>query len=337
MITYSAPAKVILSGEHAVVYGKPALATAIDLRMYVSLWEEEEHLDEYTVQNRIQKKLTNHIPLQSLTEQIPSDAVTKVTSLVQSYLKKKKIPFKTDKFSYALLSQIPLGRGLGSSAALAVSVVAALLEWYTGKSQDQAIINTIAYNVEKHFHHNPSGIDNSVSCYGGLVYYRKEFEFLKQFSSLNFKLAKELEDRLFLIDSGKPTETTAEMVQRVGKTYNQHPEKMEAYFQSLEKMTKRVVIAIAQENMAFFTDAVGHIQTLLDNIGIVSPTARTLVDSLQPFGTGKVTGAGGKKKGSGFILFYAEKPEELKSYLYTHKIPYYKLNQDVHGVQKISV
>lgn len=335
MIVYSAPAKVIISGEHAVVYGKPALATAVDMRIFVALWKHDEHAHEYSVQHTVQKKLTSHIPLQDLTQLVPKEDVERVISIVKSYLEKKSIPIhNSDPFEFALFSQIPLGRGLGSSASLSVAVVAALLDWYTGKKPQAEVVNSLAYKVEKHFHHNPSGIDNSVACYGGLVYYRKEFEFLKQFSALHFKLSSLLESHLFLIDTGKPVETTADMVQAVGKKYNATPRKMEMVFHAIEKVTKRIVISVAQENNSLFCESLKENNRYLDEIGVISSFTRSLIEKLRQYGSAKVTGAGGKKKGSGFLLFYTPNPEELTSFLYEQKISYYKFKQDLEGVRR---
>lgn len=332
MILYSAPAKVILSGEHAVVYGKPACATAVDLRMFVALWNKRD--DEMPrLEKIIQKHASSSAPLENITSAIPSHAVEEVISLVHGYLTKKHIPvIQEEPFAFQIFSQIPLGRGLGSSAALAVAVVACLLEWYSGKEFDQNIINSLAYKVEKQFHHNPSGIDNSVSCYGGLIFYRKEFEFLKHLSSLPYKISKDIEKHLFLIDTGKPDETTAEMVKYVRKRYNSMPQKMETLFQLVEKETKRLVLAIVQEDKEFFKKTLQKNQEYLAKIGIVSRSAKRLISSLASYGVGKITGAGGREKGSGFFLFYAENPDEIASVLSSQNIYVIKYVQDARGV-----
>src|SRR3989338_2438064 len=153
-ISYSAPGKIILSGEHSVVYGKPALVTAVNLRLTVTINEG-----------------------------------------------KPQIKDKKKSFNYYYKSDIPIGRGMGSSAAFCVATAAALLHFYTGREYDKQIINSLAYQGETYFHGMPSGVDVSASCFGGLIFYRKEFEFLKNISSLNFKIPKRIQDQLILIDS----------------------------------------------------------------------------------------------------------------------------------------
>ena len=163
-ISYSAPAKVILSGEHGVVYGKPALVVAINLRLRCSAMISTT-------------KLTHELTLF-------------ISKTVESYLQKKRIPFKNKYIALKFQSDIPSNRGLGSSAALSVAAAAAYLHVSTGHSMDRETINNVAYHIEKRFHANPSGVDVSASCFGGLIFYRKEFEFLKTISPLNFKLPK---------------------------------------------------------------------------------------------------------------------------------------------------
>jgi mevalonate kinase len=76
-------------------------------------------------------------------------------------------------------SEIPVGKGLGSSAATSISVSAALLCLIGKLGQepklhcDKDLINQIAYEFERIYHSNPSGVDNYVSCNGGLVIFNK--------------------------------------------------------------------------------------------------------------------------------------------------------------------
>ena len=137
-ISYSAPAKVILSGEHAVVYGKPAIVAAIDNRLI------------FTVNDG--KKVENE------------ENVEKIAEIVKKYLaknsKKTSATFKKP-YHVSIESTIPVARGLGSSAALSVAGAAAFLEFFSGKARSPEIANNLAYQVEKIFHRLPSGVDNS--------------------------------------------------------------------------------------------------------------------------------------------------------------------------------
>lgn len=304
-VSYSAPGKIILSGEHWVVYGKPAFVTAVDLRLSVTIEEG--------------KKGTKH------------QAVDHIEELVLSYLKKHQ-EIKKKLFSCTFSSDILIGRGMGSSAAFCVATVAALLHFYTGKQFDKQVVNSLAYQAEKYFHGMPSGVDVSASCFGGLIFYRKEFEFLKHISSLNFKIPRQFQDNLLLIDSGKPKESTAEMVKHVGKRYNDMPKEMEQTLVQIEKVTKRMVVSIVKEDLNMFSEAVKDNQTYLEDFGIVSDNTKKLMQRLSQFGVGKVTGAGGLHEGSGMILFLTDQKEKLISYLQEQNINFVSFKQDFEGV-----
>ena len=156
-----------------MVYAKPAFVTAVDLALTVTIDEG--------------KSTQKDVKLQ--------EAVASCDSIVKSYLSKEKISFEDRSFTYSYESDIPEGRGMGSSAAFCVATVAALLHFYGGKSFNKEVINSLAYQCEKYFHGMPSGVDVSASCFGGLIYYRREFEFLKCISALNFKIPKHFQRR----------------------------------------------------------------------------------------------------------------------------------------------
>lgn len=326
-ISYSAPAKVILSGEHVVVYGKPALVSTIDLRLKFSLFSKSSRIRFGISSN----KILNQVQHDNKTE----ETIHFIAQKVKDYLKNQKIEFEDKPFNFKIDSHIPIGRGLGSSAALAVASTAAFLNFYTKKEADKEIINNLAYQIEKYFHQNPSGVDNSTAYFGGLIFYRKEFEFLKNISRLNFKLSKKIKERLFLIDSSKPKETTAQMVNLVGKFYNQKPKIIEKILNEIEKTTKRMVVSIVKKDAEFFKKCLTDNEKLLEDLGVVSKNTKKMLLELSKFGVGKITGAGGGKDGSGFILFFVDDKEKLARFLKRKKINHYQFVPDYQGLKKL--
>jgi len=314
IITFSAPSKVILSGEHSVVYGYPALITSINKRLIFSLSEENVFSNENDLKNK--------------------EIVGLIEKIIISYLKKHKIAYCKKKYFFKIDSEIPVGYGLGSSAALSVAAAACFLKFLSGKNFPKEVINDLAYQIEIYFHQNPSGVDNTASCFGGLIYYRKEFDFLKNISFLNFKIPETFS--LYLINSGRPKEKTKEMVNVVFEKYKKNPLFFENIFINIQKTTKKMVLAIKEENANLFYEAILDNEIFLEMLGVVSLKTKKLLQKLFPFGVGKVTGAGGKDDKSGFILFFAKKEKELLSFLKEQKINFFKFSFDNKGVYEKS-
>jgi mevalonate kinase len=307
-VSFSAPGKIILSGEHSVGYGKPALVSAVHLKLTASLQDSSSSM----IDPEIEK------------------AVLLIEEIVIAFLRKddaiKKRPFKL-----SIFSDVPQGRGMGSSAAFCVAVVGALLGFYSSNKFDKQTINSLAYKAETFFHGMPSGVDVSASCYGGLIFYRKEFEFLKQISALPFKIPKNIQEHLILIDSDKPTESTSEMITHVGKRYNSDPQMMEKTFIEIEKCTKRMVISLVKEDPQLFLDTLQENEKLIENMGIVSEKTKKFLEALADYGVGKVTGAGGIRNGSGMIIFSAVDKKSLKKHLSSLNLWHTDFVQDFDG------
>lgn len=297
-ISYSAPAKVILSGEHAVVYGRPAIVSALNLRLKFSLWEKSININDKNILHISQK--------------------------VKKYLTDKNIVFEDKLFNFKIESEIPIGRGLGSSAALSVAAAAAFLDFFTGRQFEKKTISDLAQQIEKYFHQNSSGVDIAASCFGGIILYQKKSRLI----NMKFKIPGIIEKKLFLIDSGKPEETTGEMVDFVGT------KDVKNILDQIEIITKKMADSIRKININSFKKCLVDNEKLLEKLEVVSEKTKKLLVDLSEFGVGKVTGAGGKKSGSGFMLFFIDDKEKLIEFLKRKKINYYQFIPDYQGLKK---
>jgi mevalonate kinase len=302
-ITVSAPGKIILSGEHAVVYGKPAILAAINRRLFVSFRQSSKN--------------------EIITSESP-----KLTEFARDFVL-KSLGKSKEKLRIEISSEIPIGCGMGSSAALAVAMTTALFE-YLNKPFDKEKINQIAYEIEKKQHGTPSGGDNTISTYGGFLWYRKEIEFLKLFEKLKFvRLPK-----FVLINTGRPMETTGEMVLGVRKLYEQNKIKTEKILNEIEKTTKQLLVAFNQMDEKLVKITIRENERLLENLGVVSNFAKKIVREIEKQGgADKICGAGGKKEGAGIILAFHSKKEALFKIAKKKNLPAFEVKLGEEGVR----
>ena len=157
----SAPGKIILFGEHAVVYGRPALAVPV-----TQVHADVEVLDSSRAGIRIDAPDINvHAELNTL----PSDHP--IASVIHNFLFLSRVsPFPS--LDIRISSTIPVASGLGSGAAVTVVLVRALSLHLNHPMTDEEV-NAFAYEIEKLHHGTPSGIDNTVITYARPVYFIK--------------------------------------------------------------------------------------------------------------------------------------------------------------------
>jgi mevalonate kinase len=157
--TSSAPGKIILFGEHAVVYGRPALAVPVT-QVQATATVSENSRGGITIEA---PNINLSADLSDLAADHPLGAV--ITS-VFSTLKIKNPPACT----VYLQSNIPVASGLGSGAAVSVAIIRALSA-FLGQPLPDETVNSLAFNIEKLYHGTPSGIDNTVVTYAKPVYF----------------------------------------------------------------------------------------------------------------------------------------------------------------------
>lgn len=293
MITISVPSKVHLLGEHAVVYGKPALLAAIDKRISVAITSSK----------------IKHIQ----GAQMYTKEIGELLKILEKEIKKKTKIKKIEPYSIRIISQVPVGSGLGSSAALSASLTAAILS-FLKVPWDKKNIFDIAYAGERFFHGNPSGGDLATAIEGGFLWFRKEFEFLKTFAPLPFKPHKNIK-QFILINSGKPKESTKEMVEKVAKLKTSFPQKAQSLFDSQEELTKQMVIALKDGDENSLIECIRSSEKNLENLGVVGKKAQSIIKEIEGLGgAAKITGGGGIKSGSGMLLVYYKDLKKILGY-----------------------
>ena len=161
MTSASASGKVILLGEHAVVYGRPALAVPVtQVRAQVEvtdsnrpgIWIEAPDIDLHT----------------SLTD-LPQDHP--IAAVIRNTLDQIRPP-ALPPMEIHIRSSIPIAAGMGSGAALSVAAIRALAGYLHSPLSDETV-SILAYEIEILHHGTPSGIDNTVITYALPIYYMK--------------------------------------------------------------------------------------------------------------------------------------------------------------------
>lgn len=304
-ISVSAPAKIHLLGEHAVVHGKPALVTTVDLRLKATISP-----------NGLKNSSNNN--LSKIIEPI-----------IKKELNLKIIPG----YKLEISSEIPVGCGMGSSAAVSSAYIATLL-LFLKIPWDLELINKLTYEAEKVFHGNPSGADNSTIIFGGLIWYRKETPDLKLIQKLNFSIPKKLANNFVLINTGQPKESTKEMVSNVGNLYKEKPAEILNIFNSQEMLTKELLQVIKDANEDELIKIIKMGEKNLENIGVTSKFARLIIRDIEKAGgAAKICGAGGAAKSTGILLAYHKNPDKIKEIAEKYNLPCFQKSLGVEGLR----
>jgi len=286
----SAPAKIILFGEHSVVYGKPAIAAAIDLRTYV--------LAEFNDRGAI-KIEAKDIRVPGLTVSFSEDEIyfesdygkaAEVLSYVRQAIElvREEADANGRGITVSITSQIPVGAGLGSSAAVAVATIGAVSK-LLGLELTNEEIGRLGHRVELLVQGASSGIDPTVSAIGGLIHYeRGNFEHLP-FVELPIVVG-------YTGSSG----STKELVAMVRESYEDMPEVIDPILISMGKIVekaKELLLSELDEEVRF--SRLGKLMNinhgLLDALGVSTKKLSELVYAARVAGAlgAKITGAGG--------------------------------------------
>jgi mevalonate kinase len=274
-ITFSAPGKIIIFGEHAVVYGYPAIAAAIDLRARCSISTTSRRINYISTPDLFPNEAFH------LNRNVPPSL--KALEYLVNYIVEER-DFQKG-IEIQITSKIPPSAGLGSSAAVMVSLAASLY-YLTDKNLDLQRVNDAAFEAEKIIHSTPSGIDNTISTFGGGIRYEEG-----KMKKLPIKMDT---SSLIVINSLIPR-NTRDLVNKVKEKYNSNEQKFKTIFEEIQNITDEGEKELAQGNI----EKIGYLMTknheLLNEIGVSHPRLEQIVKKLNQYGSlgSKLTGAGG--------------------------------------------
>ena len=330
-VAVSAPGKLILMGEHAVVYGRPALIAAIDRRLTVRIAPRQDdaiHLDlpglahaaetswpevlGYARSARERWDAYSREPgperFREARGEDPAHVVKVALGEAVGDLHPPGLDLRVD-------SQLPIGSGFGSSAATAVGVIAGCLA-FLGLPLDPLRIEGLALEVERRQHGLPSGVDSATVLFGGLLWARRlpaaglETERLAPSSPLL--------RRLRVYDTGTPPESTGAVVAAVRGRRDQDPVRHERLLDRIEAATRafRSQLAQPEEDAAVVVELIREAQACLEEVGVVPEAVRSVVRRIEAEGgAAKVSGAGSLAgPGAGSLLVYHSDPERIATW-----------------------
>ena len=317
-----APGKLILSGEHAVVYGRPAIAMAIDRSAQAVVSDGRD--------DRVSFHLANYDYEESFTYRALLDLKKRVSDNYHQFLEgqlgiRDVLHKPVDVFQYAfimlldglhvsvergmdvtLTSNIPIGCGMGSSAATVLSEVRALGHYFRVDFKPEWHYR-YSLEAEKLQHGNPSGVDSYISLHGGCARFQDG-------DAVQLPLPRW---PMFLVQTGRPQSGTGECVSAVRDGFASS-----LIWDDFEGVTRSLEDALVRTDYEGIQRVIRANHQLLVRIGVVPLRVQNFVRDVEAMGgAAKICGAGAVSGDhGGIVLVVSEKPPEVLCRDYGYEI-----------------
>jgi len=277
-VSASAPGKCILFGEHAVVYGYPAISVGIQIhsKCIIEKINTDKILLDIINFNRYYKFENQHQMKLKLSpkNKLIHNGMQIMSDILGERLKGIKISISSDLIS---------GAGLGSSASISVAFISAFNEYYKLDMNKDEISN-LAFEMEKSVHNTPSGIDNTTCTFGNILYFKKK----------RYKTLKIPTDFEILITYTGIKHKTGNVVEKIRKLKQENPKLVEEIFSKIGELTKSAKNELEKGNIKEVGILMNKNQELLSSLNI----SNSLIDEINriaiennAYGS-KLTGAG---------------------------------------------
>jgi len=272
-----APGKIILFGEHAVVYGQPAIAVPVtQIQAQVTVEEGEAGQGIVIVARDLGRILT-------VGERETNEVISPLQAIVASTLECLGLGLEHH-LTITIESTIPIARGLGSGAAVSTAMTRALAGYFSRELMAQEV-SELVYEVEKLYHGTPSGIDNTVIAYQRPVY------FIRDRKLETFPVGRPL---LFVIADTGVESPTRMVVGAMRKAWEKSKDRYEALFGGVGDITVRARRAIEKGEVEQVGRLMDENHRLLQIMGVSSSELDALVEAARRSGAlgAKLSGAG---------------------------------------------
>lgn len=294
---YSVPGKVILFGEHAVVYGCSAVSVAITKRMSATCTYkpvESESVINFTFDGEKKTYYIEKIKAEKLNDNSPEAKLKHVMLKAFGEIKRK---FALD---ISIESEFSLGSGMGGSAALCV-LMCAISEKICDREINNDIILKNAIELEKIYHGNSSGIDPATVVFGKAI--AMENKSFKKIDLPNIKL--------LIVETGKQHDTVS-AVKSVRTLKEKYPTIYDPIIQSMGSVAKTFLEESNDNKTSVIKDLIPVAHNLLCSFGLSCPEADNIVSIANVNNMcAKITGAG-----KGGIVIVAGDDIEKKQVLF---------------------
>lgn len=292
LATARAPGKLILLGEHAVVYGRPAIAvpaSAVEARVQVRPAAAGLVIEATFPPGAGRLDLAVDVAR--------APATNPLARAVREALRRAGHEGLPD-WRLELSSTVPVGSGMGSSAAVAVALARAVGE-ALGRPFDAATASAIALEAERRTHGTPSGIDNTVIAMDRPIRFQAG-------RAADLPVGAAL--HLLVADSGAAGPTRS-VVGAVRRRMERRPEVHDAWFDHIAELVDAAAAALARGEHERLGQLMDENHLLLQALGVSTPLLDDLVDAARSAGAlgAKLSGAGG-----GGVVAALVAPERLE-------------------------
>ena len=268
-----ASGKIILLGEHAVVYGRPALAAPIPLAVEARVVDSADTvllIPRWGIEQRVPPMTEN------------PQGLTGILALLL-----KRLDLASRSLTIEAFPNVPRAMGLGGSSALAVAVIRALSDHFKLDLSNERV-NELAFECEKAAHGTPSGVDNTIATYGSTLMFENtgvpSFQEVRPARSVSIAVGI----------SGKES-LTATTVAQVRRAWERQPERYERIFDQIGDLTRAGTEALRDGAYQELGELMNLCQGYLNALQVSTPELEELIHIARSCGAvgAKLTGGGG--------------------------------------------